>query len=42
MKKALNEDLKRAQDLLKRGTPILRNDRIRSALKSNLGNPVLN
>ena len=42
MKKALNEDLKRAQDLLKRGTPILRSDRIRIALKSNLGNAVLN
>ena len=42
MKKALNEDLKRAQDLLKRGTPILRNERIRIALKSNLGNAVLN
>lgn len=35
MKKALNEDLKRAQDLLKRGTPRLKNDRIRIALKPN-------
>ena len=42
MKKALNEDLKRAQDLLQRGTPRLKNDRIRIALKSNLGNAVLN
>ena len=42
MKKALNKDLKRAQDLLQRGTPRLKNDRIRIALKSNLGNAVLN
>ena len=35
MKKALNEDLKRAQDLLKRGTPRLKNDRIKIALKPN-------